>query len=103
MPKQLPCRICGTPVTIPAKYAMAKGAVCSTCGPINSAPHPTPDTAKPISDAMKEANEAKRWSFLWMALTVLCLWVGETNSPMKTLAAATGFAAGFCAAVSVKD
>ena len=29
--KQLPCRICGTPVPIPAKYAMAKTATCSKC------------------------------------------------------------------------
>ena len=29
--KQLPCRICGTPVVIPAKYPQSRGAVCSKC------------------------------------------------------------------------
>ena len=29
--KQLPCRVCGTPVPIPAKCARAKSAVCLEC------------------------------------------------------------------------
>ena len=33
MTKQLPCKLCGVMVEIPAKYAMAKGAVCSNCSP----------------------------------------------------------------------
>ena len=31
--KQLPCPVCGTPITIPAKYAMAKSATCGKCRP----------------------------------------------------------------------
>ena len=30
-PKQLPCTVCGEPVTIPANYARAKSAVCLEC------------------------------------------------------------------------
>ena len=102
-PKQLPCTVCGTPVPIPAKYARAKSATCEKCAIKELKPQRTPEASMPISDAKKEANEARRWSFLWMALTALCLWIGETDSPMKNIAAATGFAAGFCAAVSVND
>ena len=102
-PKQLPCSVCGTPVSIPAKYARAKSATCEKCASKELKPHPTPEAPKPISDARKETNEARRWSFLWMALTVLCPWVCETNSPMKNRAAAASFAAGSCAAVSAKD
>ena len=32
--KVLPCNYCSTPVVIPAKYRMSKGAVCSECSPI---------------------------------------------------------------------
>ena len=30
-PKQLPCTVCGEPVTVPAKYARAKSATCEKC------------------------------------------------------------------------
>ena len=50
-----------------------------------------------------DIKEAKRWTYAWLALTVLCLWVGDTQEPIKNLAAFTGFGAGFCAALSVKD
>ena len=30
-PKQLPCTVCGEPVTIPAKYARANSATCEAC------------------------------------------------------------------------
>ena len=33
MSKVLPCRKCGAPVSIPSKFARAKGAVCSNCSP----------------------------------------------------------------------
>lgn len=39
MPKQLSCRICGTPVTIPAKYARAKSATCKKCARQELKPH----------------------------------------------------------------
>ena len=29
--KQLPCTVCGEPVTVPAKYAKAKSATCGKC------------------------------------------------------------------------
>ena len=31
--KQLPCTVCGEPVTVPAKYAKAKSATCGKCQP----------------------------------------------------------------------
>ena len=30
-----------------------------------------------------DIKEAKRWTYAWLALTVLCLWVGDTQEPMK--------------------